>query len=94
MYIEASRLRYTSNYKKVLLVTGESESWAEYLAATLAKRFGDKIQISTVFFAKKSDHDVNADFIISTIPLDLGSTLLYVLILSLQNAITPIYSII
>lgn len=53
MYIEASRLRYTSNYKKVLLVTGESESWAEYLAATLAKRFGDKIQISTVFLLKR-----------------------------------------
>ncbi|MFV5894564.1 MULTISPECIES: capsule synthesis positive regulator AcpB [unclassified Bacillus cereus group] len=74
MYIEVSKLRYTSNYKRALLVTGESESWAEYLSATLTKRFGDKIQISTVFCAKKSDHDISADFIISTIPLDLDST--------------------
>ncbi|MGX1461274.1 capsule synthesis positive regulator AcpB [Bacillus thuringiensis] len=76
MYIEASKLRYNLKYKKVYLVTGENESWTEYLLAVLIRKFQGKIQISINFFldlSKDKEEELNVDFIISTIPLYFDS---------------------
>ncbi|PED40793.1 BglG family transcription antiterminator [Bacillus cereus] len=71
MYIEARKIRYNLIYKKVYLVTGECESWTEYLLEILKRRFGEAIQISIKFFRDVSikQEELNVNFIISTIPL-------------------------
>ncbi|MGH0590409.1 BglG family transcription antiterminator [Bacillus mycoides] len=76
MYIEASKLRYNLKYKTVYLVTGENESWTEYLLAILTRKFGGGLQISIKFFMDLSgekEEELNVDFIISTIPIYFDS---------------------
>ncbi|BCC48268.1 hypothetical protein bcgnr5378_18950 [Bacillus cereus] len=81
MRIVAVKKQHNIHRKKVLLITGEGKSWEEYMKSCINVRYGNKLKFvgGNTKILKGNIEDLDIDFIITTVPLNINwNSIVYV----------------
>lgn len=79
LYIEAAQICANLKVTKILVITKEGDLWSKYIEAILKDKFGNKIELLSVFSDNLSrgydllEPEYDVDLLVSTMPLQISS---------------------
>lgn len=79
IYIEAAKICDNLKVTKILVITKEGDHWRKYIEAILKEKFGNKIELLSVFSDNLSrgydllEPEYDVDLLVSTMPLQINS---------------------